>query len=42
MPSVQIYINPFYSKYRQTGTLAESKDPDEMLHMAAFQSFICL
>ena len=30
-----IEIHPFYSGYGYTGTLPNSKDPDEMLHKAA-------
>ena len=29
-------VNPFHSRYLQTGTLANSEDPDEMPHKAAF------
>ena len=30
------FINPFHFGYLQTGTLANSEDPDEMLHNATF------
>ena len=29
-------LNPFHLGYRKTCTLANSEDPDEMLHKAAF------
>ena len=29
-------FNPFHSEYLQTGTLTNSKDPDEMPHNVAF------
>ena len=39
----ELYINPFHSGYLQTVTLANSDDPDEMLHIAAFhQGLHCL
>ena len=31
------FISPFHSGYLQTGDLADSEDPDEMPHDAAFQ-----
>ena len=36
-------INPFCSGYQQTGTLANSEDPEEMVHSVAFhQGLHCL
>ena len=32
----QILFNPFHSRFQSTGTLANSEDPDEMPHKAAF------
>ena len=31
-----LHFSPFHLRYRLTGTLTKSEDPDEMLHRAAF------
>ena len=35
-----LYIEPFHSRYRETGTLANHEDPDEMLPYASGSSLI--
>ena len=38
-----INLNPFYYGYLNTGTFANSEDPDEMPHTAAFhQGLHCM
>ena len=43
VPIIQLDINPFYSENLEKRMFANSKDPDEMQHSAAFhQCLHCL